>query len=140
MTGTRVRRSLSAQGALIRFLIVGSASSLIYATLAAALVGYAEVPAWLVSVVLYTVMIPIAFSFQKRFAFRGSHASYRGFLLYGALQIASIVLVSAFTTAFVTGTYLVDVLIFLVTSGASAAVSFLLCRAVIFTPPGAGER
>jgi putative flippase GtrA len=132
--------SVTARRQLVRFLLTGGAASLVYSVVSAALVSVASAPAFLSGLVLFCVMIPIVFSVQKRYTFRSPDAALREFVLYAAVQICTFAAVSFFGTAFLTGTYLLDVGVFLVMVGASAMISFALCRHLIFKPQGSTAR
>jgi putative flippase GtrA len=119
-------------GRLLRFIAVGGAFSLIYAVTTALLVGLAGAPALPTSILVYAACVPLAFALQKRVTFRNAETRRGGFLAYAAVQVASVSLVSFVTTRFVTGDMARDTLVFLVTSGAAAVLSYAVTNAVSF--------
>lgn len=121
-------------GAFVRFLVVGGSFSLGYAVITAALIGFADAPPLPTSVVIYLLCIPAAFWAQKRIAFRADQSGRGAMLIYAATQVASIAVVSAITSRFVTKVFVIDTGLFLVTAGTAAVVSYLICRHVIFRP------
>ncbi len=120
--------------AFMRFLMVGGSFSLGYAIVTAGLINFVNAPALPTSVVVYLVCIPLAFLAQKKFTFRDDQSGTSALLIYGATQVVSLVVVSAITSRFVTKNFVVDTVLFLVTAGAAAVISYLICRYVIFRP------
>jgi putative flippase GtrA len=98
----------------------------------ALLVGLAAMPPLPTSIVVYAACIPAAFALQKRFTFRNAETRRWGFLAYLGVQVASVSAVSFVTTRFVTGDMARDTLVFLVTSGAAAVLSYAVTNAVSF--------
>ncbi|MEL6641801.1 MAG: GtrA family protein [Pseudomonadota bacterium] len=120
--------------AFMRFLMVGGGFSLGYALVTAGLINFVNAPALPASVVVYLLCIPLAFLAQKKFTFRDDQSGKSALLIYGATQVGSLVVVSAITSRFVTKNFAVDTGLFLVTAGAAAVISYLICRYVIFRP------
>lgn len=123
------------RGMLLRFLLVGGAFAGIYALSTALAIGRLGAPAFAASVVCYALCIPAAFATHRRFTFRLDRVHGAGFAIYAMTQLSSLALVSFASTRFVTGTVLVDTLIFLVTAGAAAGLSFVVSRVFAFRPP-----
>jgi putative flippase GtrA len=125
---------------LARFLAVGGSFSLGYALATAALVGQLGLPAFATSVILYALCIPAAFLVQRRITFGGRGGgrggAARGLAIYAATQVASLGLVAALSTRFVSGNFALDTGLFLVTAGAAAVASYLVCDRLAFRPAG----
>ena len=127
--------------AFLRFLAVGGSFSLGSAVITSALIRFASAPSLPTSVMVYLICIPLAFLAQKKFAFRANQTGKSAMLIYAGTQIASLAVVSTITSRFVTRHFLTDTLIFLVTAGAAAVISYLICRFIIFRPlPGSDAR
>lgn len=122
--------------AFIRFLAVGGGFSLGYAIVTAALIRFGAAPPLATSVIVYLLCIPAAFWAQKRIAFRADQTGKSGMMIYAGTQVASLAVVSTITSRFVTRDFLIDTLIFLVTAGAAAVISYLICRYIIFRTVG----
>ncbi|MEL6840788.1 MAG: GtrA family protein [Pseudomonadota bacterium] len=118
--------------AFLRFLAVGGSFSLGYALVTAGLIRFASSPPLLTSVIIYLLCIPAAFWAQKRIAFRANQTGKAAMLIYAGTQLASLTVVSTVTSRFVTQVFLIDTMIFLVTAGAAAIISYLICRYIIF--------
>ncbi|MEM9787651.1 MAG: GtrA family protein [Pseudomonadota bacterium] len=118
--------------AFLRFLAVGGSFSLGYALVTAGLIHFASSPPLLTSVIIYLLCIPAAFWAQKRIAFRANQTGKAAMLIYAGTQLASLTVVSTVTSRFVTQVFLIDTMIFLVTAGAAAIISYLICRYIIF--------
>ncbi len=118
--------------AFVRFALVGGSFSLGYALITAALIRFAAAPPLPTSVVVYLLCIPTAFWAQRRIAFRADQQARGAIWIYTATQIGSLAVVSAITTRYVTKVFWLDTLLFLVTAGAAAVASFLICRYIIF--------
>jgi putative flippase GtrA len=116
----------------LRFLIVGGTFSLSYSLLTAALINFANAPAFAVTVVVYLLCIPAAFYAQKHVAFRMEHTQGSAFVTYFATQVGSLVIVSAITTRFVTKVFWIDTAILLVTAGSAAVLSYVIGRFITF--------
>lgn len=119
--------------AFVRFLLVGGSFSICYALITAGLIRFAAAPPLPTSVVVYVLCIPAAFWSQRRIAFRADRQAKGAVWIYTATQLGSLALVSAITTRFVTRVFWQDTLLFLVTAGAAAVASFLICRYIIFS-------
>ena len=118
----------------IRFLFVGGSFALLFAGTTAALIRFAGVPPLITSVLVYLICIPLALLAQKRFAFR-AESTVRGALpIYAATQVVGLTLVSVVTSRFVQHVFWLDTLLYLVSAGLAAVVSFLILRFVIFRP------
>lgn len=122
-------------GAFLRFLMVGGSFSLGYAIVTAGLIRFADAPPFATSVIVYMLCIPLAFWAQKKIAFRADQTGKSAMLIYGATQVASLTIVSAITSRFVTKDFFYDTALFLVTAGTAAIISYLICRYIIFKPP-----
>jgi putative flippase GtrA len=122
-------------GAFLRFLTVGGSFSFGYAVVTAALIRFMDAPPFLTSVIVYLVCIPLAFLAQKNFAFRADQSRRSAVLIYAATQLGSLAVVSTITSRFVTRNFVLDTGLFLVTAGAAAVVSYLICRYIIFKQP-----
>ena len=120
--------------AFLRFLMVGGSFSLGYALTTAALIRFGQTPPLATSVIVYLLCIPIAFWAQKRIAFRADQSARSAMLIYAGTQLASLAVVSAVTTRFVTRNFVYDTALFLLTAGTAAVASFLICRFIIFRP------
>ncbi|WP_019954403.1 GtrA family protein [Yoonia vestfoldensis] len=118
--------------AFIRFVLVGGSFSLGYALITAGLIRFAAAPPLPTSVVVYLLCIPAAFWAQRRIAFRADQQARGAVWIYTATQIGSLAVVSVITTRYVTKVFWLDTLLFLVTAGAAAVASFLICRYIIF--------
>jgi len=125
---------MAERGRLARFLIVGGGFSLIYSMTTAALISHYNAPAFLTSVLVWTLCVPAAFVMQKRFTFQVRQAGLSSFAVYLGTQIASLTLVSSLTTRFVTGTFAFDTGVLLVTAGSAAVLSFAANRYFAFRP------
>lgn len=125
--------------AFVRFLAVGGSFSLGYAVVTSALIRFAGAPPLPTSVVVYLLCIPVAFWAQKKIAFRADQTGKSAMLIYAGTQVASLAVVSTITSRFVTRMFLVDTALFLVTAGAAAVASYLICRFVIFKPPSGSD-
>lgn len=119
---------------LMRFLAVGGGFAGGYAVVTALLTGPGGLPPLPTSVALYAACIPAAFWVQKRVTFRVAQTRAAGFAAYAATQIASLALVAAVTTRFVTGHVLADTGIYLGTAGAAAVLSYLVSSRFAFRP------
>ncbi len=122
--------------AFVRFLAVGGSFSLGYAIVTAGLIRFADAPPLLTSVIVYLLCIPAAFLAQKRIAFRADQTGKSAMLIYAGTQVASLAVVSTITSRFVTKNFVIDTMIFLVTAGCAAVISYLICRYIIFRPSG----
>lgn len=120
--------------AFFRFLAVGGSFSLGYAIVTAALIRLAYAPPLITSVIVYLLCIPLAFWAQKKIAFRADQTGRSAMFIYAATQVASLSVVSTITSRFVTRVFIMDTLIFLVTAGAAAVVSYMICRFIVFKP------
>ncbi|WP_341367837.1 GtrA family protein [Yoonia sp. BS5-3] len=118
--------------AFLRFLAVGGSFSLSYALVTSALIRFASAPPLPTSVIIYLLCIPLAFWAQKKIAFRADQTGRSAMLIYAGTQVASLAVVSTITSRFVTRIFLWDTLIFLVTAGTAAVVSYAICRFIIF--------
>lgn len=121
-------------GRALRFALVGGAFSLFYSVVSALLVGKAGMPPLPTSVVVYALCIPAAFAVQKSFTFRRAPTRRFGFVFYAGTQVASLALVAAVTTRFVSGEVALDTLLFLATSGLAALFSFAVTSVLSFRP------
>lgn len=119
----------------VRFVLVGGSFSLGFALVTAALIRWAAAPPLLTSIVVYLLCIPAAFWAQKRFAFRAETGGGRAMGIYAATQVASLAVVSTVSSRFVSQDFMRDTALYLVTAGAAAVVSYLICRFVIFRSP-----
>lgn len=117
---------------MLRFLFVGGGFAIGYSILSAVLVGPFAMPAFATSVLLYAICIPLAYFAQRRITFASKLKGPKSFVVYGATQLGSLALVATVTTRFVTETVLVDTLIFLLTAGAAAVVSFYVSDRIAF--------
>lgn len=126
--------------AFARFVMVGGSFSLCYALSTAALIRFAGAPPLLTSICVYLLCIPAAFWAQRRIAFQARGQAKGAILIYTLTQIGSLAVVSGITTRFVSQVFWKDTLLFLVTAGTAAVVSFLICRYVIFRTPGSAAR
>lgn len=122
-------------GMLVRFLFVGGGFAVGYAVATALLVDGLGLPAFATSVVLYLFCIPAAFAVQKRVTFRVARTRPSGFAIYAGMQLASLAAVAAVTTRHVTGNFVLDTGLFLVTAGAAAVLSFAVSKLFAFRPP-----
>jgi putative flippase GtrA len=121
----------------LRFLAVGGSFSFGYAIVTAALIRFADAPPLPTSVFIYLLCIPAAFWAQKKIAFRADQTGRSAMFIYGATQVASLAVVSTITSRFVTKNFMIDTMLFLVTAGCAAVISYLICRYIIFRPqPG----
>jgi putative flippase GtrA len=118
----------------LRFLLVGGSFSLIFSAVTAALIRFAATPPLPTSIVVYSLFIPAAFYCQKRFAFRARQTRTVAFPLYLITQVASLAVVAAVTTRFVTQNFWLDTALFLMTSALAAVLSYLVSRYVTFAP------
>jgi putative flippase GtrA len=118
----------------LRFLLIGGGFSLAYSATTAALIRFADAPPLLTGVILYALCIPIVFACHKRFAFRAQQTRKAAFPVYLATQLASLALVAAVTTGFVTRDFWLDTALFLLTSAIAAVLSYLIGRYVTFAP------
>lgn len=119
---------------LLLFLLVGGGFATGYSALTAILIGTAGLPSFATSVGLYMLCVPLAFLAQRQFTFAARETGWRGFPVYAATQVGSLALVAAISTRFVTQVVYLDFLIFLVTAGSAALVSFLVCSLLAFRP------
>ncbi|MEM6824398.1 MAG: GtrA family protein [Pseudomonadota bacterium] len=119
---------------LARFLMVGGGFALGYALATAVLVDIAGLPALPTSVGLYVICIPAAFWMQKRVTFRVARTRPSGFWIYAAMQIGCLFAIASVTTRFVTGDFILDTGLFLVTAGAAAGLSFVVSKLFAFRP------
>ena len=119
---------------LLRFLMVGGGFAGVYAVATALLVSGAGLPPLPTSVVLYAICIPLAFQAQRRVTFRVARTRASGFWIYAGVQLLCLAGVAAITTRFVTGTFLWDTAIFLVTAGSAAGLSFVVSKLFAFRP------
>jgi len=119
-------------GAFFRFLLVGGSFSLGYALIMAALIRFAGAPPLATSIVIYLICIPLAFLAQKRLAFRADTTGRGAVWIYGGTQVVSLAFVSLITSRFVTRDFVLDTILYLVTAGVAAVISFLICRYIIF--------
>jgi putative flippase GtrA len=117
---------------LIRFLAVGGSFSLGYALASAALVGQMGLPAFATPVILYALCIPAAFVVQRKVTFGGRGEPARGFVIYATTQVASLALLTALTTRFVSGNFALDTALFLATAGGAAVASYVICARFAF--------
>jgi len=118
---------------LARFLLVGGGFALFYAVVTSSLVSLGAPPFW-TSVLVYAACIPLAFWLQKSFAFRVKNLRSGAMALYGATQLASLALVSAVTTRFVSQSWWIDTGLFVITAGLAALASFAIGLFVTFKP------
>lgn len=123
----------------VRFLAVGGSFSLGYAILTAGLIRFADAPPLPTSVIIYLLCIPAAFWAQKKIAFRADQTGKSAILIYASTQVASLAVVSTITSRFVTKVFVIDTMIFLVTAGTAAVISYLICRYIIFRPPSGSD-
>ncbi len=120
---------------LVRFLLVGGGFSLAYALVTALLIGKLGFPAVVTSVLIYAACIPLAYLAQRRFTFRADRTHRGSFIIYALTQVFGLGLVSLITTRFVSGVYLLDTGLFLITAGVAAIVSFAINRLFAFRSP-----
>ena len=125
--------------AFVRFLAVWGSFSLGYAIVTSALIRFAGAPPLPTSVVVYLLCIPVAFWAQKKIAFRAEQTGKSAIFIYAGTQVASLAVVSTITSRFVTRMFIVDTALFLVTAGAAAVASYLICRFVIFKQPSGSD-
>jgi putative flippase GtrA len=118
----------------LRFLMVGGAFSLGYSLVTAGLVGPFGFPAFATSVILYVLCIPAAFLTQRKVTFAAQAPRRGGFLIYAAMQMASLALVASVTTRFVTQVFVLDTLLFLATAGTAALISYVVSDRLAFRP------
>lgn len=119
----------------LRFALVGGAFSLGYAVVSAALINWTFINPFMISVGLFIMCIPLAFRAQQNFAFRATTLRRNAFWIYAATQVASIAVVSAITTTFVTYDLIIDTVIMGITVGLAAVASYLIGRLITFRPP-----
>jgi putative flippase GtrA len=119
-------------GTIFRFLLVGGSFSLGYAITTAGLINLAAAPPLLTSVLVYLLCIPLAFLAQRNFAFRTETRGLWAFAGYAGTQVFSLIFVSSLTSRHVSNDFVLDAVLYLVTAGAAAAVSYLICRYIIF--------
>lgn len=129
MTGFRRQ---SVQWDFLRFLAVGGGFSLGYSAVAAFMVGPMGLPPYWTSLALFMSCVPLAYLAHKYFSFGAKSARKGGFVIYSASQISSFALVSALTTRFVTGVYLLDTGIYICTVGGAAVLTFLVAKTFVF--------
>jgi len=86
--------------------------------------------------VVYALCIPAAYVAQGLVTFGTRGRSAAGLAVYTATQIASLATVAAISTRFVTGTFLLDTLVFLATAGTAAAASYVVGDRLAFRPEG----
>lgn len=122
-------------GTLLRFLAVGGGFSLFYAVASAVLINATGIAPLIISVVLYALCIPLAYLAQKYLAFRAKTLRDHAFWMYLGTQLASIALVSAITTRFVTYNIVTDTVIMGATVALAALGSFAIGRLLVFRPP-----
>ena len=119
-------------GAFLRFVAVGGSFSVIFAVTTAALIGFAGTAPLPTSVVVYLCCIPPAFLAQRRIAFRASSSGRNAVFIYAATQLISLAFVATITSRFATAQFWLDTLLYLVTAGLAAVMSYLICRFIIF--------
>lgn len=117
---------------LSRFLVVGGVFSVTYAVVTAALIALGAPPFW-TATLLYALAIPLAFLAQKRFTFGNETAQRNAFWVYLSTQLASFTLIASITTQFVMHNFLLDTVLYLMTAGAAAVISFLVNRSFAFS-------
>lgn len=123
-------------GKPLRFLLVGGTFSLGYSVTTALLVGPAGFPPFATSVILYVLCIPAAFLLQRKVTFHAQEARRGGFFIYAAMQVMSLALVASVTTRFVTQVFVIDTLLFLITAGTAALISYVVSDRLAFRSEG----
>ena len=121
--------------AFFRFLLVGGGFSAIFALTTTVLINFFDTPPLPTSIAVYALCIPLAFTAQDRFTFRGNRNSRHALLIYAGVQIACLAVVSTISSTFVSRVFWLDTLVYLVTAAVAALFSFAICRFVIFRVP-----
>jgi putative flippase GtrA len=119
---------------IFRFIIVGSAFSLIYAVLVVALVQFVHARPFITSIIIYFAIIPLAFFAQKKITFQSDQAGRFAIFVYAATQFFCLFATSLIASLLITNIFILDVGIYIATSGSSASLSYLICRIFIFKP------
>jgi putative flippase GtrA len=119
----------------LRFLLVGGSSSLLYALISAAVLRWTGWPAFGTGLFVFCLFVPVTFRAHSRITFRAGSLRRGAFLRYAALQLGCFAAVSVLTTTLVTGVYLIDAGVYLVTVAASAVLTFVVGRIAVFRPP-----
>lgn len=119
----------------LRFASVGACFGVLYSCSTAFLVDVMGYPAYLTSVILYLACVPAAYLVQKRVTFRLEQVRRAAFPIYFATQLLCLTIIAAITTRYVTGNIVLDTMLFMVTAGATAILSFAVSKLIAFKPP-----
>lgn len=117
---------------LFRFLVVGGAIALLYATLAALATSRLPVPRALSSGSIWILCIPMGFWLQRRLTFTTRAPHRHGLWLYAAAQLLGVGIVSGVSWLLATGTFWPDLLVHLFASALAAMMSYLISHHFIF--------
>ena len=115
----------------LRFVLVGALFSLGYALLSAGLITFGAPPFW-TPLLLYSLAIPIAYTAQRKFAFRITTNRWKAFFVYLTTQLVSFAFVCGVTARFVTQTFWIDVIIYLFMATLAAVMSFVVNKTFAF--------
>lgn len=117
---------------LLRFLVVGGALAVIYATLAALATWQLPLPKALASTLAWVACVPLGFWAHRRFTFTTRQAHRHGLWLYAATQGLSIAIAALVSHLLARGAFWPDLPVHLLGSGLAAIASYALNRSLVF--------
>lgn len=120
---------------LLRFLVTGGAGAALYVAISTAALAHLPFSAARVAIATHAALIPVMFVAQRILAFRSRGSIAAEFAKYATLQIASISASTLIFARFATDDWRINALVFAVIAGASAVLSYVICRALIFARP-----
>lgn len=117
---------------LPRFVAVGGALAMFYATLAALATSQLSLPKAVTSGLLWTLCIPVGFWIHRRFTFAARRPHRLGLWLYAATQVLGIGIVAAVSYLLARGMFWPDLLVHLLASVLAAITSYLITHWLVF--------
>lgn len=117
---------------LLRFLAVGGSAAGLYVVMSTGLVELLQWRPWAASLLSYGISIPTAYIAQKRFTFASSCGHIVALPRYVALQIVGMIIAAAVAEALSSLSFLTPPLVFLLTVGAVAGITYLVMSRWIF--------
>ncbi len=118
---------------LLRFLLTGGAGAVLYVAISTAALAHLPLSAAAIGIGTHAALIPLMFFAQRTLAFRSRGSAPAEFAKYALLQIASISASTLLFARFASDDWKFNAVVFTVIAGASAVLSYLICRAAIFS-------
>lgn len=118
---------------LLRFLFVGGAIALLYATLAAIATSYLPFPKALSSGVIWVLCIPVGFWCQRQFTFVTRRPHRLALWRYAAVQFLGIGIAALVSFLLARGSFWPDFAAHLFASALAALASYVINRRFVFS-------